>query len=222
MQHLGGICCGSVIESLKIRFKQELHIRCPHFNLADLDFGISSERHVKHSILGSKLIQSQTIARFHTHNLSGSRCCGGGGPKMVPRRLGRLPFAFVLAIVGGLGEAATVLLLSRLGLVSAVRFVDALLQNHQISFIELIQPGKIVPFSGRSTSYHRLSPMVSSTPPWRIHTVPRIISVLSRFHGAAFFPARRPRTPFRNVYYPSLSPCWFGFDRSGLCSGVLL
>lgn len=140
---------------------------------------------------------------------------------MVPRRLGRLPFAFVLAIVGGLDGAATVLRLSRLGLVSAVGFVDVLLQN-QISFIELIQQGDIVPFSGRSTSYHRLSPMVSSTPPWGIHTVPRIISVLSRFHGAAFFPDRRPGTPFRNVYYPSLSPCWFGFDRSRLCSSVLL
>ena len=38
-------------ESLKIRFKQEWHIRWPHFNFADLDLGISSDKHVKHSTL---------------------------------------------------------------------------------------------------------------------------------------------------------------------------
>jgi len=51
VQHLGGICCGSVTESLNIRFKQEWHIRWPHFSFADLDRGTSSERQVKHSTL---------------------------------------------------------------------------------------------------------------------------------------------------------------------------
>jgi hypothetical protein len=38
-------------DSLKIRFRHDWHMRWPHFNFADFDCGISSDRQVKHVIL---------------------------------------------------------------------------------------------------------------------------------------------------------------------------
>ena len=51
VQHVGGICCGSVVERVKIRRRQALHMRCLHGSRADLEMGTSSERHVMHSTL---------------------------------------------------------------------------------------------------------------------------------------------------------------------------
>lgn len=57
VQHLGGIWAGSLTDSLKLRFKHDLHIRCPHFSLAVFVDGRSS-RQTTHSTLFT-----------HTHTL---------------------------------------------------------------------------------------------------------------------------------------------------------
>lgn len=48
-------------------------MRWPHFNFADFDCGISSDRQVK-----------------HVTSLSGSSCCGAGVNHQLPRKLDRL------------------------------------------------------------------------------------------------------------------------------------
>lgn len=54
VQHFGGICCGSVTDMMKIRFKHAWHIRCEHRSFADLLTGISSDRQARHVILACK------------------------------------------------------------------------------------------------------------------------------------------------------------------------
>ena len=51
VQHVGGICCGSVVERVKMRRRQALHMRCLQGSRADLEMGMSSERQVIHSTL---------------------------------------------------------------------------------------------------------------------------------------------------------------------------
>lgn len=51
VQQVGGICCGSVVERVKMRRRQELHMRCLQGSRADLEIGTSSERQVMHSTL---------------------------------------------------------------------------------------------------------------------------------------------------------------------------
>lgn len=53
-----------MIESLKIRFKHEWHIRCPHFSLADLDLGMSSDKHVRHSTLATVSLKYEPGSRI--------------------------------------------------------------------------------------------------------------------------------------------------------------
>lgn len=51
VQQVGGICCGSVVERVKMRRRHALHMRCLQGNKADLEMGMSSERQVMHSTL---------------------------------------------------------------------------------------------------------------------------------------------------------------------------
>ena len=51
VQHVGGMCWGSVTDKLKMRRRQEKHIRWVHLSLTALDASISSERQVTHSTL---------------------------------------------------------------------------------------------------------------------------------------------------------------------------
>ena len=51
VQQVGGICCGSVVERVKMRRRQELHMRCLQGSRADLEMGMSSDRQVMHSTL---------------------------------------------------------------------------------------------------------------------------------------------------------------------------
>src|SRR5690606_15619310 len=46
-QHCGGICCSSVTDSLKLRFKHELHMRWPQSSFAVFRDGNSS-KHTTH------------------------------------------------------------------------------------------------------------------------------------------------------------------------------
>ena len=51
VQQVGGICCGSVVERVKMRRRQALHMRCLQGSRADLEKGMSSDRQVIHSTL---------------------------------------------------------------------------------------------------------------------------------------------------------------------------
>lgn len=74
VQHVGGICCGSVVERVKMRRRQVLHMRCLQGNRADLEFGTSSERQVIHSTCRSGL-----------GGLAGAAALGGmGSPNIEP------------------------------------------------------------------------------------------------------------------------------------------
>jgi len=75
VQHLGGMCCGSFTDSLKIRFKQSWHCRWPHLSLADLLLGISSDRHTTHSKLQAvSIIQGSLL---YAYSFSGSTALTG-------------------------------------------------------------------------------------------------------------------------------------------------
>ena len=51
VQQVGGMCCGSVVERVKMRRRHVLHMRCLQGRRADLEMGTSSERQVIHSTL---------------------------------------------------------------------------------------------------------------------------------------------------------------------------
>jgi len=86
VQHLGGMCWGSVTESLKIRRRQEWHIRWPHFSFADLCRGISSDRHVRHSTLDlSDVFLWDSELQTHSFTGAASLMAGVNMPKKLVR-----------------------------------------------------------------------------------------------------------------------------------------
>lgn len=60
VQHLGGMCCGSVMDNLKLRLRHEWHIRWPHLSLAVLREGRSSMQ-TTHSTLMSTVNYSPEL-----------------------------------------------------------------------------------------------------------------------------------------------------------------
>ncbi len=107
LQQVGGMCCGSVVERVKMRRRQELHMRCLQGKRADLEMGISSDKQVIHSTLSWSRISmsrgTRVTGRAHCRSgfggLVGAAGLGGtGSPNIEPRildgRLGGLfPFA---------------------------------------------------------------------------------------------------------------------------------
>ena len=65
VQQVGGICCGSVVERVKMRRRQAWHMRCSQGSRAHLEIGTSSERQVMHSTLsGSRLAEARKQLRY--------------------------------------------------------------------------------------------------------------------------------------------------------------
>ena len=55
VQQVGGMCCGSVVERVKMRRRHWRHMRCSQGRRADLEIGMSSDRQVMHSTLSVRV-----------------------------------------------------------------------------------------------------------------------------------------------------------------------
>lgn len=91
VQQVGGICCGSVVERVKRRRRQALHMRCLQGSKAVLEIGTSSERQVMHSTCCSGL---GGLA-------GGTGLAGVGSPNIEPRILEGRAAGLVPLVVEG-------------------------------------------------------------------------------------------------------------------------
>ncbi len=73
-------------------------MRCPHFSFADLDIGMSSDKHVRHSTLSTSALILGSSAQV-AYSLTGF-CSFGGGANIFPKKLDRLLVCFVLVMEG--------------------------------------------------------------------------------------------------------------------------
>lgn len=64
VQHLGGMFCGSVRDNLKLRLRQEWHMRWPHLSLADFEDGTSSSMQTTHSTLSLVSKEVYVVAKL--------------------------------------------------------------------------------------------------------------------------------------------------------------
>lgn len=91
VQHVGGMCWGSVTDKLKMRRRQEKHIRWVHLSLTALDASISSERQVTHSTLYGSHVSRRK-----------SRKCNLNTPSFCHLLFGRLCFPYWFWLVSWL------------------------------------------------------------------------------------------------------------------------
>ena len=110
VQQVGGICCGSVVERVKMRRRQAWHMRCSQGSRADLEMGTSSERQVMHSTLSAfgsaEAWKDFKVCKAHCRSglggLAGAAGLAGvGGPNMEPKILDGRPAGLFPLVVEG-------------------------------------------------------------------------------------------------------------------------